>query len=102
MLLSIPKEIEDLITRCQRIVNNRFWFCPSFEFRYGFINPSDDTSSVRFFVGVGLNFLIIDFKLATVCSDVDGCEKTFIDALNGAENYLVYSIMPKEGENNGF
>lgn len=93
MILSMPKELEDFLTRCQKITNDRFWFCNSFEFRYQIINPCDDNAQVMMLVGVDGRVMQITFYMQKICSDLNGCITYFEDALKQYEDFLVYAII---------
>lgn len=93
MVLSIPKELENFLASCQKVTNDRFWFCNSFEFRYQIINPCDDDSKVMLLVGVDGRVMQLTLYLQKICSDFDYCYNYFIDALNKYEDFLVYAIL---------
>ena len=82
MILEPPKELEEFLAKCQRLTNNRFWFCKNYEFRYRVVNPADDDAEVHILVGVESRVLIILYDLSKICSSCEECVKAFSKSLN--------------------
>lgn len=96
MVLSIPNELENFITRCQKAVNNRFWLYDTFEFRYAIVNPLDDTSELKILIAANFKYIAISYMVSIVCCSADACYNSFLNELDKFERYA-----NSEEENNG-
>lgn len=97
MITSIPKELESFLEQCQRIVNNRFWFCSCFEFRYMVLDPSNDDSEIQLYVGVEDRVMITSFKLSTICSECNECFNSFVSLVDKYDSFLANTVEIKNG-----
>ena len=88
MVLSIPTEVEELIQQCQKVVNNRYWFCEDFEFSYKCNNACDDNAELRISVRVNYKYMLMWFLVSKICNQQKECLDIFVKMLDDFQDYL--------------